>query len=72
MAVLDEAGRMQLWIALGNQPGTGASHAVWLLSRLIPRAAQGRRPAEPVVLSAPRPIRRVRAGISTHRDEARP
>ena len=70
MTRFGEEARVQLWIALGNQPGLGAGHAVWLLSRLLPRAPKAPQP-EPVAVPA-RATRRVRAGTQSHRDEARP
>ena len=72
MARLGEEARVQLWIALGNQPGLSAGHAVWLLSRLLPRAPQEPRRPEPAAAQAPRPTRRVRAGIRSHQEQPRP
>lgn len=72
MTSLGEEARVQLWIALGNQPGLSAGHAVWLWSRLLPRAPQEPRRPEPVATPASRPTRRVRAGIRSHQEQPRP
>ena len=72
MVTLGEDARVRLWIALGNQPGLGAWHAVWLLSRLMPRPAESAAKPEATVSPATRPTRRVRAGTQPHREEARP
>ncbi len=71
MAMFGEGERERLWIALGNQPGLGAWHAVWLLSRLLPRAPKPAPQPEPAAAPA-RATRRVRAGTQAYREEARP
>ena len=70
MTRFGEEARVQLWIALGNQPGLSAGHAVWLLSRLLPRAPKAPQP-EPAAAPA-RATRRVRAGVSSHQEQPRP
>ena len=72
MTRFGEEARVQLWIALGNQRGLGAGYAVWLLSRLLPRAPKEPPPAESTAAPALRPTRRVRAGTQAYREEARP
>ena len=72
MTRFGEEARVQLWIALGNQPGLGAGHAVWLLSRLLPRAPKEPLPSETAATPALRPTRRVRAGVRSHQEQPHP
>ena len=72
MTRFGEEARVQLWIALGNQPGLAAGHAVWLLSQLLPRASKPALPPETTTAPAPRPTRRVRAGVRSHPEQPRP
>ena len=72
MTRFGEEARVQLWIALGNQPGLAAGHAVWLLSRLSPPAAQRLPQPEPTAAPAQRPTRRVRAGVRSYQEQPRP
>lgn len=69
--MFSEGERVRLWVGLGNQPGTGAWHAVWLLARLLPRAPQRAPQPEPAAAPA-RATRRVRAGTQVRREEIRP
>lgn len=72
MVTLGEDARVRLWIALGNQPGLSAWHAVWLLSRLMPHAPKPASRPESAAEPVTRPSRRVRAGTQAYQEQPRP